>query len=206
MGADFSIVNDSDRLTSGKTRQLTKIIKRWKMLHSNIAMRSHEIEGYVAEYYDNHYKLGEEWSLTVSKFFTWLSLQSGVKTDASYIDTARRQANKAYKWQMEGDEHEAQNEWFKVFGRAFPACSASKNTIFKLTNQWPSEDEQFIENMFPVKINSEISVSINATVSKKGFMSRSLQDFLSRYNNQIPSGATIKFSVDTDAEGDVSYF
>lgn len=207
VGADLAVVSDSNSLTGGLTRKLIRVIKCWRQRHDALHVKSFEIEAYVASYLESHSYNDVSWSELVSSFFEWLYIQPSLSSDdRSYVATAKQRAANALEHLSSGQESKAQEEWVKVFGMTFfPAYSKAKDRIYTLTKLWPSDEEEFIEDVYPVKIDPTITLTIDARVEMPSFITRPLNEFLARYNNHVPKGAKIFFAAKSNVSVPVRY-
>ena len=205
VGSDLAVVADSNKETSGVTRKLIKMVKKWKSRHSTLHTKSFEIEAYVAEYLRS-VEYGEmSWSERVAGFFEWLQVQPGLyQDDVSLVKTAAERSRKALDYEKLDKISDACVEWKKVFGNAFPAYDANKNAVYSLVSAWPSEAEMQIEDEYPVKIDPSYSVFIAAEVEAKSYMRRPLSEFLAKYT-YLPKHAKVNFTATTNVPGTVEY-
>lgn len=201
--ADLKIVSDSQTATGGKTRPLVKIIKRWGKMNSTMTIKSFEIEKLCADFLEQEDWGEETWSELIAHFFSWLS--QNAQQDVTFIKTANTRASNAYACELKGEIENACDEWKKIFGAAFPAHSAALNKVYVLGQQYPSPVEEFIEDLFPVRIIPGHTVNISATISGSGFLTRTLRDFLSRYS-AIPKNLSLNFEASTSVPGLVEFW
>lgn len=205
VGSDLAVVADSNKETGGVTRKLVKMVKKWKSRHSTLQTKSYEIESYVAEYLRSVSYEDMSWAERVTGFFEWLQVQPSLyQDDVSMVKTAAERSRKALDFEKSGKKSDACVEWRKVFGNAFPAYDMNKDVVYALNKAWPAETEMHIEDDYPVKIDSAYTVSIAAEVEAKGFMRRSLSDFLTKHTN-LPKHAKVNFTARSDVPGAVEY-
>ncbi len=182
--ADLKAVQDANTQSGGKARKLIKIIKRWRKQTASLTMKSYDIEQHCLSFLNTHDITDKSWSETVHDFFTWLANASD--KDSTQIQTACARAEKACRFEEDGEFVKACNEWRKVFGnRTFPAYSKHLNEVHKLTISDISPTEEYIEDMFPVRIDPQHQLSISAHVTGKGFRSHPLQTFLNMYSRLL---------------------
>ena len=136
----------------------------------------------------------------MAAFFTWLA--NSADKDTTFIATASIRATKARAYELTDHFDKACEEWGKVFGWAFPAYSRSLDTIYTLTRQFPSPSEEYIEDIFPVRINPSYSVSILSTISGKGFRPQSFHSFIQKYG-AVPKRLQLKFQATSNVPGPV---
>lgn len=202
--ADINVVKDSHAATGGKTRPLIKVIKRWRAQTKTVKVKAFQIEQYSADFLETYDYEEASWSQLVADFFLWMSTVHD--DDATQIQTAITRANKALEHEEAGKNKEACDEWRKVFGnRTFPAYSADLSTVSSLAKQFAAAGEEFIEDMFPVRINPSYSVRIHATVSGKGFRQHAVQEFLRRFPRFLKE-MTLTFQANTTVPGDSTLF
>ena len=201
--ADLRVVSDSNLATNGKTRKLIRIIKRWRKMNKTMTIKAYEIEQYCANFLAERDTTDMSWSQTVVEFFDWLNTH--VTQDQSFTETARSRAIKAYALEQRGLIPEACTEWGKIFGPAFPAYSKNLDRIFVLTQRYPSLNEEFIEDLFPVRLDPDHNVSIDSKVTGAGFMPRSIGAFLTKYTG-IPRNMKLEFTANSTVPGPIEYW
>lgn len=202
--ADLNIVKNSDDATQGRTRPLIRMIKRWRKQAKTVTIKSYEIEKYCADFLKNYEYGSSNWSAVVADFFTWL--ESNTDKDSTQIQTAIGRATKAREYEASEKYKEACDEWRKVFGnRTFPAYSSNLSRVSALTKQFASLDEEYIEDMFPVRIDPAYTARINSTVSGKGFRSHNVQAFLARFPRFLKHMG-LSFQAETTVPGAVRVF
>lgn len=200
--ADLAVVSDSHAATGGKTRKLIRIIKRWCKLNKSISIKGYEIEKYCADFLAQDGTTDKIWSELVSDFFAWLAVHAD--KDQSLIETAKNRATKARSFEAVDAIDKACEEWAKIFGSAFPAYSKALDQIYALSQRYPSPDEEYIEDLFPVRLKPEYAVSISSTVTGPGFMPRSIGAFLAKYLG-IPRNMKLDFRATTNVSAPVEY-
>ncbi|HEV7951889.1 MAG TPA: hypothetical protein VGO98_00745 [Candidatus Saccharimonadales bacterium] len=205
VGSDLAVVADSNRETSGVARKLIKMIKKWRSRHSTLHTKPFEIEAYIADYLGSVHYNDMSWSERVAGFFEWLQVRPSLyQDDVSLVKAAAERSRKALDYERADKITDACVEWKKVFGNVFPAYDANKNAVYALARSWPSEVEMQIEDDYPAKIDPMYSVSISAEVEAKGFLYRSLADFLAKYT-YLPKHAKVNFTARSDVPGAVEY-
>jgi hypothetical protein len=171
-----------------------------------VTTKAYEIEQFCAKFLrENDYE-DMSWSELVTNFFNWLATVTD--QDASFIATARARAAKAREYERQDKLVDACNEWRKVFGnRTFPAYSASLTKAYELAVGDVSEQEEYIEDRYPVRIDPQHQVTVTATVSGRGFRPHPLQAFLSKYlklprqldilfqANNVPPGSKLLWKI-----------
>lgn len=205
VGSDLAVVSDSNRATGGVTRKLIKIVKRWKSLHSSLHIKSFELEAYVANFLSTHEYEDISWAGIVSGFFEWLKNQPNIiEDDTSTISTASARAVKALEYEKKDDTENASLEWRKVFKSAFPAYEPKKNVVHALNKSWPAESEEFIEDNYAVRINTDHEIKINAEVEAPKFRKYGLSQFLAAFS-LLPKHAKVHFDVRSNIPEPVEY-
>lgn len=200
---ELNLIADSHARTGGKIRKLIRMIKRWRKENATMTIKAYEIEQYCVRFLDAQTHEGKSWSELVAAFFTWLA--NIADKDTSFIATASIRAAKARVYELTDHLDKACEEWGKVFGWAFPAYSRSLDTVYTLTRQFPSPSEEYVEDIFPVRINPSYSVSVSPMISGKGFRPQSFHDFIQRYG-AVPKRLQLKFQATSNVPGPVQYW
>ncbi|MEX2014824.1 MAG: hypothetical protein WD885_02720 [Candidatus Saccharimonadales bacterium] len=205
---EMEMIADSQKAT-GKTRKLIKMVKRWNR-ESNMPMKSYQIEFFSVGYLDEAYSNDLSWSQLVESFFTWLELQSDdpeFNDDAlSKVTRAKNRAQKARDYELQEKYEDACAEWRKMFGTVFPVYDDELDTVKNLEKQYPSPIEEFIEHLFPVKIDPEYRLKINATVSNnKGFRNHPLSVFINKFGKLLKR-MNLLFEVSSNIPHRVDYY
>lgn len=202
--ADLDIVKESNAATNGKTRPLIRVIKRWRKQTKSMTLKAFELEKYCADFLSEYEYEDKTWAQIVAAFFEWLA--AAADKDMTQIQTAINRAQKALAYEADADLKEACNEWRKVFGnRTFPAYSSNLSRVNALARQFVAPNEQFIENMFPVRIDPAYLVSINSTVGGDGFRTHKVQAFLQRFPRFLKN-MVLNFHAETTVPGSVQIF
>lgn len=189
--ADLAVVADSNARTDGVTRPLIRIIKRWRKRNATMTIKAYEIEQFCARFLDENDYENKPWSELVASFFDWLA--NATEQDTSFIATVRSRATKALEYEQQDKLAHACNEWRKVFGnRTFPAYNANLSKVYALAANDVSDQEEYIEDQYPVRIDPQHQVTVSATVTGKGFRSHPLQTFLGKYL-RLPKQVDIVF-------------
>jgi hypothetical protein len=202
--ADLAVVKDSSLATGGKTRQLVRIIKRWRSQTKTVTLKPFEIEKYCADYLSEYDYASASWSQIVADFFVWLGRVSD--KDTTQIQTAIGRASKARTYELDGQYKKACDEWRKVFGnRTFPAYSADLGRIAAAARQFVASAEEYIEDMFPVRVDPAYTVAIHSVVSGKGFRPHNVLEFLQRFPRFLKHMA-LTFRAETTVPGSIRVF
>lgn len=204
--ADIKAVADANSATDGKARKLIRIVKRWRIQTKSLTLKSFNIEQFCLSFLEDHDIVNKPWSEVVLEFFAWLATES--TQDATQIQTAQSRAAKAVAYEQEEEFAKACNEWRKVFGnRTFPAYNTNLASVHALTVNEVSDNEEYIEDLHPVRIDPQHQVHITATVTGRGFRSHPLQTFLNKYAklpkrldilfhaNNVPTGSTLMWKI-----------
>lgn len=200
--SDLGLVSSSHHRTGGKTRRLIRIAKRWRKSNATMTIKAYEIEQYCVQFLDQTSFDDKSWSELVADFFAWLP--GAADKDVTFIETARGRAARAREYEAADKIEAACNEWRKVFGAAFPVYSSALNKVYALSQQYPSDAEQFIEDMYPVRLNPSYTVAISSTVSRQGFITRTIGEFLRKYAG-IPKGMSLGFEATTNVPGPAEF-
>ncbi len=205
--AEINKIQNSHNESGGKTKLLVKLIKQWRNINVSLDLSSYEIEQLCIEYVDIHLDGTCSWSEVVLDFFCQLDKKH--LSYASYISTAINRAQKAREYEEESDYKAACSEWRKVFGNNFPAYDKDLKVITDLTEKYPSNEEQIIEDLFNVNINPDVSLRIHAIIrpNKSGWRSKDwpLAQFLRRFGGLIKQSG-LEFKVETDYEPPVEFY
>lgn len=202
--ADLDVVKASNAATNGKTRPMIRIIKRWRKQTRSMTIKAYELEKYCADFLSGYEYEGKSWAQLTTAFFEWLATVSS--KDVTQIQTAINRAKKALEYEADDELKEACHEWRKVFGvRTFPAYSSNLTRINALARQFVAPNEEFIEDMFPVRIDPAYSVSINSTVGGDGFRTHNVQAYLQRFPRFLKN-MVLNFYAETTVPGNVQIF
>lgn len=206
--ADMQTISNSDEENGGAARPLIKMIKRWRNHTPSLHLKSYEIELLVVEFLENHSVSGDSWSEIVAAFFGWLNNKSN--DYSSYVSSANSRAIKARECELTGKLKEACDEWRKVFGNRFPVYDKNLSKIKELTKNFPSDEEEFIEDIFDMRPNPDITLKISVEVEppKTGGWRQiiwSLEHFIERFGG-LPKTSSLRFRAVTNYEGDARYF
>jgi hypothetical protein len=163
--AEMRAIRDSNTTTSGVTRKLIKIIKRWSKHTSTVMIKSYRIEELIVTFLSDYDFTNMHWSNLVKNFFEWLSevQDDDVVADSTQIATALSRASKAIAFEEDGNTEKACDEWIKIFGKkVFPVMSTTLERVFTLRASQPSDEEEFIEDEVPVRIDESVQITITA--------------------------------------------
>lgn len=193
---------------TGVTRKLIKMTKRWNN-EANKPMKSYQLEFFCVGYLDQEYDEEMSWSQLVEGFFTWLELQSdGPEFDndaLSKVTRAKNRAQKARDYELGEKYDDACGEWRKIFGTSFPIYDDELSTVKNLESLYPSPVEEFIEQLFPVRVNPEYTLDISAKVSNNnGFRDYPLPEFLAKFGALLKK-MNLMFEVSSNIPERVNY-
>jgi hypothetical protein len=157
-------IDDSNSTTSGVTRHLCKMIKRWNQEVSGCFLKSYQIQDFVIEFLKGHDLKEFSYSSLVHSFF--LHIKDIVSEEnKSFVETAITRAQKAVDYEEEEKYESATEEWKKIFGNQFPSRSNVYNSLRKFT----AIKEEFIEDKFRVEIDPQYKIAIDCEVEQNGF-------------------------------------
>lgn len=190
---EMDAIKQSD-METGITRKLIRIIKRWSKHTASVTIKSYQIEQYCVEFLTEYDLSGKPWATIIHDFFQWLkSVQS---EDPTQIQTALSRAANALAYESREKFVDACDEWRKVFGNlTFPAYSADTAKAFSLTVAEPSEKEQYIEDLMPVRINPSYAVSIHSVIEGYGPRPHPFGAFIKGYRT-VSQSKSIDFYAD----------
>ena len=196
-------------------RLLCKMTRSWKN-NMGVAMGGLLVDtlayNFLKERDDYDFASYSDFDDMCKDFFEFLKSQPkqdhyqalGSNQDVKVKHPFRNKAGKAYQKANEaiGEETEdKRNEaWREIFGRDFPKSEEEECSEAKCFTQIYSDNEQFIEDKYPVDILFDLK--IDCIIERNGFRPTSLRDLLVR-KEWIPHDYTLKFYIkDTDVEGD----
>lgn len=181
-GDDWQIFNpkkeidkffDSNKKNGDLTRELIKIIKKWKIEKTVVSIKSYKIDVYVINFLENYDFIN--YPKLIKDFFSFLEL----KVNETFVDTAYGNAEKALEFFEKNELKSASSEYKKMFGEVFPAEIKSFNDKIYVS----APNEIFIQSIFSVLIDKNIRLSIETYCKPKkgGFMRKMLfNEMLSR--------------------------
>lgn len=205
--AEMAMVADSQNET-GMTRKMIKMVKRWRRKNS-VKIKSYQIEFFCVSFLDTEYSSSKSWSQIMEEFFIWLELQSADYDDdaLSKVITAKNRSGKARQFELDEKFNDACLEWRKVFGRQFPLYDADLAQIKALEAAYPVENEEFIYDRFPVRIDKGISLRINSRLKRPGFLDYDgFSGFFQAGHRLIPFKSELEFSVKCDLGKKANYY
>lgn len=204
---EMRMVSASQKQT-GLTRQMIKMTKRWRR-KNNVKIKSYQIEYFCVSFLDAQYAKEKSWSQLFEEFFVWLELQSSDFNDdaLSKVTSAKNRASKARDYELSEKYDDACGEWRKVFGRQFPIYDKNLGTVRALEKAYPIEDEEFIHDRFPVKIDRSVSLEIVPRLKRNGFREFDMfGDFFSAGHRLIPLQANLEFKIKSSLGRTANYY
>ena len=180
---------------TGLTRQMIRMLKHWNN-QTGHTIKSYIVENLAVAYLDDEYD-GQSWSELIEGFFSWLPYQvdAGLSDDAlRRIDTAQNRIEKARDYELTDDYNSACIHWRVVFRNEFPTYDETLVTVRNLEKRFPSEDEEWIEDRYPVQIDTSLTLKIDSLVNKEGWRVASrFRDALNVYQGKLPKSAKVEF-------------
>jgi len=203
--AEVDIVSESHART-GITREFIKIAKRWKN-NATLGVKSYQIEFFSVSFLDEYYSEEKTWSQLYEEFMQWLEKQSAdySNDDESKILTARKRASKARELELDNKFAEASDEWRKIFGKQFPIFDESLDTVKALEFQYPT-DEEYIQDVLPMRIDDTYTASINAEYSEGKSNPHPFSQFFRNNGTNLRKRARFYFTVVSNVTGNVEFF
>lgn len=138
---------DSNSATSGKTRLLVQMMKKWVRETSTLEYKSYCIVEdtirFLEEIYDNDVS-SIDYPDLVKNFFNYLenNVPEHLENQLNHISTAKDRAVKAIQYAAEGKYIAASKEWRKIFGSYFPLAEkdeeqkSQSSTIVNPAKPW----------------------------------------------------------------------
>ena len=114
--------NESNKATSGLTRDLAKMLKAWAHNTPSMSYKSCERMDDIIAFLDANYASGANnigYDKIVFDFFDYMRSRCN-DCIKSYIDKAFNRAQKALEYNDNDKPMEASEEWIKIFGEEFP--------------------------------------------------------------------------------------
>lgn len=120
----------------------------------------------------------------------WMAPGSGqrVKCNTKFQTKARRAAIRCQEAIDQDDENNKAKIWRKVFGKNFPEVEITEKAAG--TSQY--DNEEFIENRFPVDIRYNISLECDI---REGLTIRDLLQHKLRRRERVPIGRSLRFHI-----------
>ncbi len=166
--------NESNKKTGGLTRDLIKIVKKWK-IENNIDIKTYIIDEYVIDFLTG-YNL-KDYPNLILDFFRFLKK----KKSETFVDTAISRAEKALKFSKDEKFDKAIEEYKKIFGVGFPKVIKKKEVVGALKYAYEiAPNEEFIENIVKVELNNDYFLKINCRVDQNGHRPSLLKSMIGR--------------------------
>jgi len=163
--AELKKLNDSDKKNEGRTKRLTRYIKKWSE-NCSIDIKSYYIESTVMNFLDDSNYVFIDTQNMILDYFNFMSIEIESKKQ-SFANTAAKRAKKAIEYEKDNKIIKAIQEWKKIFGVDFPSQSLVKESIYADNDFSPKE--QFIEDYYPIELDNDYFVSINCRVCQDGW-------------------------------------
>lgn len=187
-----------------RVRQLIKFIKHWRDGIS-AEISSYFIECAILDF-ANSEEFVDDWLGATKNFFARLT-EADDSIVSAPAETAKKRIGKAIEYANLGDYQNACSELRKVFNK-FPNYNSGYFNIAKLSKQYPSDAEQYVEDYAEVDIKEEATLHIMTvvTATAKGWSHApyTLQEIISKFG-KIPPQFKIRFLPRTNYEGEVTY-
>lgn len=198
--AEIDNIKQSNDKT-GITRKFIRMAKHWNN-QTGETIKSYVIENLCVAFLDNSYD-DQSWSELFESFFSWLPFQadSELSEDSiSRITTARGRIDKARAAELSDDFEQACQDWRNVFRSEYPLYDEDLIQVLALEKAFPSSEEEWIEDRYPVKIDSSLKLSIQTKVLPKGFRSYiPLNDALAFLGGLLTKSAKMEFNAVIDS-------
>jgi len=180
---------------TGITRRMIRMTKHWNN-QTGHTIKSYIIENLVVAFLDAEYN-GQDWSELTEGFFEWLPYQvdAGLSDDAlSRIGSAQVRIEKARDYELNEDYISACDQWRIVFRSEFPTYDETLVIVRQLEQKFPSDTEEWIEDRYPVQIDTSLSFNIDSTVKHEGWrVASSFRDALNALSGKLPKSAKVEF-------------
>jgi len=193
---------------TGQTRKFIRMTKHWNN-KTGKTIKSYIVENLCVAYMDELFS-NQDWPELFEGFFEWLPFQvdSGFTDDAlSRIATANSRIEKAREYELNDNFIKACEQWRLVFGDEFPTYDEDLNIVAALEKRFPSDEEEWIEDRYPVKIDPSVSLQIESHVRPQGWRSFvPLKNFLMMSgNNKLLKSSKMEFSAKSDFGNTINY-
>jgi hypothetical protein len=196
--SEKQVIDQSDRLTNGRTRAVIKMVKKWSETCS-VPVHSYQIEEAAVSFFADYTKPTTDYSVVLRDFFDYF--RTKVKEESrSHVETAYSRAEKANDLEHAGDLDEAAQEWKKVFGPDFPSVGEEETASKSMP---VLADSSHCEPLRWPHI-AQNSVKIIARVLSPNKEKR-LGGIASNGRSVIP-GLYLEFTADTDTNGAFDYY
>jgi hypothetical protein len=171
---DIDDFNNSNNTTNGLTRNLIKLAKKWKLDKTNVGIKTYLLDRYVIDFLKDYTFIS--YPLLLLNFFEYLHKM----LYQTFSETAMLQSKKAVEYIKNNNLEKASDEYKKIFGQSFPKIETN---LFLRPNYQISPDEQFIDSLYPIKINSDLKINFEKRITKNNgsFRSNILFDSIPRF-------------------------
>lgn len=193
---------------TGKTRQFIRMAKHWNN-GTGKTIKSYLVENLCVAFMDESFA-DQTWSELFEGFFEWLPFQedAGLADDAlGRIATANSRIEKARGYELGDDFSKTCDQWRLVFGDEFPVYDEDLDAVAALEKRFPSDDEEWIEDRYPVKIDPSVNLQIESNVKPKGWRSFvPMRNFLTSIgNNNLLKSSKMEFHARSDFGNTINY-
>ena len=172
--SEITSFKNSNNSNNGLTRNLIKIVKKWKIETGNINIKTYILDKYVIDFLSDYSFVS--YPKTILDFFEYLHK----KESGTNIETAKNRAKKACAFYEENNIEKAVEEYQKIFVNGFPRNI--KKDVSDFVDYVKAPNEQFIEDFFRVSLDEIIDINIETRCKpKKGGYMKSI--LLSRLPN-----------------------
>ena len=171
----------SNAETRGLTRDLIKMVKRWKQENSTLDLKSYIIDNYAVCFLTSY--TFTNYPQLIFDFFKYLDSNEKL----SFTEQAKNRAKKAIKYLSDDKENKAREEYEKIFGSSFPVVIKQISEI----KHEIAPKEEFIENIVEVNLNNNFFVKTDCLVDQKGFRS----SFLSKLIGKLRKNKSLEFFI-----------
>lgn len=193
---------------TGCTRRFIRMSKHWNN-RTGKTIKSYMIENLCVAFMDDVFS-SQDWSELFEGFFKWIPFQvdSVLSDDAlSRVATASSRVIKARDYEINDDIDKSCEQWRLVFGNEFPIYDEDLDVVTSLEKQFPSEVEEWIEERYPVRIDSDIQLEIESHVKPHGWRSFvTMSSFLAMPgNSKLLKSSNVEFSAKSKFGNTINY-
>lgn len=191
-------IKESDA-TTGKTKQLIRMIKKWTD-NCSVNLKSFQIENGVLDFFSSN-DSNQPYAQLVRNFLDFFKGTIHDEATESHLNTACNRAKKACEFEEKEKYDESTAEWKKVFGQDFQSQETSKSFS---TFETPQLEDY--SHCVPPKwpIENAIKVNINAFIFTEN-KERRLGGINSN-GRQISPGLSMKFIANSNAPSSVEHY
>lgn len=181
---------ESNKETSGLTRNLSKIIKKWKRGVSWLTIKSYKIEEYVIKFLDSYDYQDKSYAVIIHNFFQYLLNQIDA-SNSTFVQTAIDRSKNALNYLEEEKLEKAVEEWQKIFWSQFPSFIKQYTELDKSSM---APKEQFIKDIVSMHINPLYRFKLDCEIQMDWFLRDSLSNFIRR-GSRLPKKRTLTFKI-----------